>query len=329
MSTEIQPVPDVILASEFPSLADRPAGTYNAKAKAWADSENAMAESVREIAVVGHNNAVAATEQANIALQAAQDATTNGAIQVGLATVQADRAQAAALAAESAANYVGAWSSLTGPLTVPASAFHNSKFWILLSDVADVTANEPGISANWAQPSGVIDFIAYADRAELRSATASTGDSVVVENLGLFVFKEGSDEPDDDESCFATDSGRWLLEAPHWNVIDSWQLPDSFDERFGEQVLFGTANCTITTVSSANSVSFTGTVQDAAVGDRVIATPPSRLGTNATNTARLAYHAWVSSANTVTIMLTNASAEFAAINPAIQTLWPITVIKGA
>lgn len=325
MSTPIQPVPDVVLASEFPSLADRPAGTYNQKAKAFADSANPMSVRNREIAVVGHNNAVVATEQADIALQAAQDATTNGAIQVGLATVQADRAQAAALAAESAANYAGAWSSLTGPLTVPASAFHNGKFWILLSDVADVTANEPGISANWAQPSGVIDFIAYADRAELRSATASTGDSVVVENLGLFIFQEGSDEPDDDESCFATASGRWLLEAPHWNVIDSWQLPDSFDER----VLFGAANCAITTVNAASSASFTGTVTGAVPGDRVIATPPSQLGSDATNTGRFSYHAWVSATDTVTVMLSNPSAANATTNAAIRTAWPITVIKRA
>lgn len=74
MSTPIQPVPDVILASEFPSLSDRPAGTYNAKAKAWADSENAMATRTREIALVGHNNTVVATEQAVIATNKASEA---------------------------------------------------------------------------------------------------------------------------------------------------------------------------------------------------------------------------------------------------------------
>lgn len=74
MSTEIQPVPDVILASEFPSLADRPAGTYNAKAKAWADSENAMAVRLREIALVTMNNALVAEESAASVVEDAQDA---------------------------------------------------------------------------------------------------------------------------------------------------------------------------------------------------------------------------------------------------------------
>lgn len=74
MSTEIQPVPDVILASEFPSLADRPAGTYNAKAKAWADSENAMSVRLREIALVTMNNALVAEESAASVVEDAQDA---------------------------------------------------------------------------------------------------------------------------------------------------------------------------------------------------------------------------------------------------------------
>ena len=64
MSTPIQPVPDIVLASEFPTLADRPAGTYNAKAAAWANSENAMAQSVREVALNVENNAIAAGERA-------------------------------------------------------------------------------------------------------------------------------------------------------------------------------------------------------------------------------------------------------------------------
>lgn len=74
MTTPIQPVPDVILASEFPSLADRPAGTYNAKAKAWADSENAMATRTREIALTAKNNAEAAREAADEAVPAAATA---------------------------------------------------------------------------------------------------------------------------------------------------------------------------------------------------------------------------------------------------------------
>lgn len=74
MPTEIQPVPDAVLASEFPSLADRAANLYNQKAKNWADSENAMAERTREIALTAHNNATVATEQAVIATTKAGEA---------------------------------------------------------------------------------------------------------------------------------------------------------------------------------------------------------------------------------------------------------------
>lgn len=74
MSTPIQPVPAVILASEFPSLADRIAGLWNQKAKDWADSENAMAIRTREIAVVTHSNALAAKEAADAAVPAADTA---------------------------------------------------------------------------------------------------------------------------------------------------------------------------------------------------------------------------------------------------------------
>jgi hypothetical protein len=91
--------------------------------------------------------------------------------------------------------------------------------------------------------------------------------------------------------------------------------------------LTGSATCAITSVGTLASTSFTGTVTGAAVGDRVVATPPAQLGSTAADTAKLGYHAWVSAANTVTIMLTNASAASATTNAAIQTAWPVTVIK--
>lgn len=203
-----------------------------------------------------------------------------------------------------------------------------------------------GLPPVWGNPGnpGGVEVYSYDNRGALRSVTASQDDKAVVEGLGLFVFREGSDEPDDDESCFATATGRWLLEAVHWDVVDTWQLPDdevrdAFDEdeplrfatsfatSFAERILHGMATCNITSVSTVNSASFTGTVAGAAVGDRVIATPPAQLGATASDTARLAYHAWVSAPATVTVMLTNASASVATTNTAIQTAWPITVLK--
>ena len=165
---------------------------------------------------------------------------------------------------------------------------------------------------------------------------AASGDMALVDGLGLFVFSSGSDEPDDDESCFATATGRWLLQAVHWDVVNAWQLPDddvrdAFDEdepaRFASKVLTGSATCAITSVAATASTSFTGTVTGAAVGDRVIATPPGELGAIAAATGCLGYHAWVSATNTVTVALTNASSSTANTNSAIRAAWPITVIK--
>ena len=193
------------------------------------------------------------------------------------------------------------------------------------------------IKALQSAAGGAIASYTYADRAQLRT---TTGTNAVVEGLGLFEYAPGSDEPDDDESCFATATGRWLLQAAHWDLVDSWQAPDDavrdeyyedeplrFAASFAAKVITGTATCAITSVAPISSASFTGTVTGAAPGDRVIATPPGQLGDTTVSTGQLGYHTWVSAANTVTVILTNASASAANTNPAIRTAWPVTVIK--
>jgi hypothetical protein len=55
--------------------------------------------------------------------------------------------EAVALAA---ANFEGEWDDLTGALSVPASVYHDSAYWMLLSDLADVTAKEPGVDSEWS-----------------------------------------------------------------------------------------------------------------------------------------------------------------------------------
>lgn len=184
-----------------------------------------------------------------------------------------------------------------------------------------------------------IPVIFYEDRGTLRTNT--TANRAIVDGLGMFVFEVGSDEPDDDESCFATPTGRWLLEAVHWDVVDAWQAPDAqaveddlekltttqteLDAAISDQqarwpgrVLFGTATSSITSVAAVTQVSFTGTVTGAATTDRVIATPPNALG------ARVACFARVTAANTVTVYINNPSA-------ASQTLstgtWQLAVFK--
>lgn len=62
------------------------------------------------------------------------------------ASASADLAEIAA----AAANYVGLWSVQTGALAKPASVSHNGNYWALNTNLADVTAATPGVSASWS-----------------------------------------------------------------------------------------------------------------------------------------------------------------------------------
>ena len=272
--------------------------------------------------------ATSATNAASSATSASASATT-AAAQASTATAQAD-------AARSIVNFAGVWGTLTGALSKPATVFHAGLFYALVNNLANVAASEPGLTADWVASSGTPTYT-YANRSTLRGTTGSLS---VVDGLGLFGWEAGSTEPDDDESCFATATGCWLLQAAHWDLVDSWQAPDDavrdeyyedeplrFAASFAAKVITGTATCAITSVAPISSASFTGTVTGAAPGDRVIATPPGQLGDTTVSTGQLGYHAWVSAANTVTVILTNASASAANTNPAIRTAWPVTVIK--
>jgi hypothetical protein len=361
------------MATEPPTINALPAppdpndrGTFNTRAYPWSVAQQTLATEVGAVASNVYANAQVAEEQAELATtngaaqvalaaqqaelattngaaqvalaaQQAELATTNGAAQVALAAGHASNAQLSAFAAEAVANFAGVWSTLTGPLSKPATVYHAGLFYVLVNSLANVALSEPGVTADWIASGGGMPSYAYDQRGDLR---ASSGQFAVVDGLGLFQHVAGSDEPDDDESCFATATGRWLLQAVHWDVVDTWQLPDdeardAYDEdeplrfatSFASKVLTGSATCAITSVATVSSSSFTGTVTGAAVGDRVIATPPAQLGSTAAETGKLSYHAWVSAANTVTVMLTNASAAAATTNAAIQAAWPITVIK--
>ena len=63
----------------------------------------------------------------------------------------ATNASISAAVAIASANFKGAWSSLTGALAVPACVLHSSKLWLLVANVANVTAHTPGVSASWVE----------------------------------------------------------------------------------------------------------------------------------------------------------------------------------
>lgn len=75
------------------------------------------------------------------------------AVEAAAAAALAVPASTAALAA---ANYKGLWTSLAGALNIPASVFHNSAFWILKNNLANVAASQPGVSADWQDSQPVV-----------------------------------------------------------------------------------------------------------------------------------------------------------------------------
>lgn len=81
-------------------------------------------------------------------MQALADNVYANAVEVALlATTSGDMAALAA----AAANYVGLWSAQTGALAKPASVSHNGNYWALNTNLADVTAATPGVSASWSE----------------------------------------------------------------------------------------------------------------------------------------------------------------------------------
>jgi hypothetical protein len=174
--------------------------------------------------------------------------------------------------------------------------------------------------------------LSYDNRADLR--TDETSGWAVVDGLGLFQYVAGSDEPDDDESCFATTNGRWLLQAVHWDVVDAWQLPDDevrdeadedaetrltdTETRWPGRIRFASQAFTLTSLAAVTQTSFTVTVTGATTADHVVVTPPNALG------GRISVFGRVTADNTVTVYINNPSAAAQSLT---SGTWRVAVIS--
>ena len=120
-------------------------------------------------------------DQANaVGVQASADALT--------ALNASTTATAAANTAAASANFAGEWSTLTGALNVPASVFHNGAYWNLLNNLADVTASEPSVTADWTVLFGgpVISLTTL--------GVVSKGDLITVNSDGTVSIITGNDQ---------------------------------------------------------------------------------------------------------------------------------------
>lgn len=183
-----------------------------------------------------------------------------------------------------------------------------------------------------------LTMLSYDGRAAMRSRDGPADKAILVEELGLFRWVVGSAEPDDDETCFATATGRWLLEAVSWDVAFSYWLPEHDAQEIDLAEVsanaaaaakaevaargprYGAAVSAVTSIAATSQIQFTGSVPGAAIGDRVIATPPGLLN------RAVAYGAFVSAANTVTVFVNNLSASTATDNVGEGT-WKLAILK--
>ena len=83
-----------------------------------------------------------------------------------------------------------------------------------------------GVPLVIARSATSLNRVLYDNRATLRSTTSQLDDATMVEGLGLFMWANTLAEPDDDETCFNTATGQWLLQLPAPDLIDAWNLFD-------------------------------------------------------------------------------------------------------
>ena len=122
----------------------------------------------------------------------------------------------------------------------------------------------------------------------------------------MFVFSTTNNDVDDDETCFATSSGRWLLECPHWDFVTA-------NNPYHERIVTGFAKNTIVTVATASIAIMKVPCIGAQIG---MASTASLEGFN---DGRLAISSYVSTPNEVTVVVSNPSAGASAALP--QNNW--------
>lgn len=173
---------------------------------------------------------------------------------------------------------------------------------------------------------GSIPTVLHDQRTTLRTMTPTAGNNIIVEGLGVFVFYVGSTKLDDDETCFATSAGRWILEAASPDMLQAEIFDLQVRTANIEETTFlkGSFVMSMTSLASLSSVDFKAAVAGAEPGDSVIVNPGNSFGNSAADEAALSYTSFVSAPDTITVTIRNASAASAAMT---TSTWTVMVIK--
>lgn len=142
--------------------------------------------------------------------------------------------------------------------------------------------------------SGSNTNLTFDDRDNMRAIDGPATAMVNVDSLGSFIWTAGSTEIDDDESCFATTSGRWLMIASHpdfeysrrYNdmsvLYDAIAAVDTALTTLSTRIIQGTHTCTLSTVGAGTVATYTVNVPGAKVNSTVTVNFPPAFATTAT-----------------------------------------------
>lgn len=126
--TELPPAP---ARTDPPAVFVPKADAHVASLDQLVTEENLFGEQVNETQV-----------EMNAAASAAADSETSAAVSAASALDSSNNAA-------SSANLKGKWADQVGAANKPYSVTHVGTTWLLLNDLADVTASEPGQTADW------------------------------------------------------------------------------------------------------------------------------------------------------------------------------------
>lgn len=123
--------------NEFTNKAD----AFLAALPDFGDEQNILADWMEGQAAITQGHAETTTANAAACVQSEQNA--------------AQSAADAANIVNGAANYKGVWGDQTGAATIPATYEHEGGVWLLLQDIPDITASEPGVSSDYLLTTGL------------------------------------------------------------------------------------------------------------------------------------------------------------------------------
>jgi hypothetical protein len=258
------------LGNDLPTEID----DFSTEVNTWASEANSLATTV--------NGYKTDAEAAQTAAEAAQ--------------AEAEDAEAVALAA---ANYVGEWGDQTGAATVPTSVSHNDVFYLLTEDIADITAETPGVSAKWQAMLANEIFIETGGGIKdengneqlLFSTTASAVNEITFKNAatgnGPQVQATG-DDANIDISLVPKGTGVIQISAnldTNGNDITIDDTHGVVDENGNEQLSFSTTASAVNEVTIKNAATGNGPQIQATGGDSNIDLLLVPKGTGAVNLA--------------------------------------------